>query len=143
MGTATEIMKSLRDVRALRTTAPKQLLGTEIKSETQIDMALETLPEMFSPFKVSYNMIKLNMPMTELMKELQNAKNVLKTKSGDAFPVTSIRPSSSKLKGNGGNKRKKSNKKAHNKSLRRLRKMASPRESALIMERRVTGREAL
>lgn len=45
------------------------------------------------------------------MKELQNAKNVLKIRSGDALTVTSIGPSSSNPKGKGGNKSKKSNKK--------------------------------
>ncbi|XP_075491014.1 uncharacterized protein LOC142529475 isoform X1 [Primulina tabacum] len=88
-----------------------EVLGAEIKSETQVDMALETLPEMFSQFKVSYNMNKLNMSLTELMKELQNAESVLKTKTGDAFVVPSVGPSYSKPKGKNGNKRKKPNKK--------------------------------
>ncbi|XP_075515579.1 uncharacterized protein LOC142550225 [Primulina tabacum] len=87
------------------------VLGAEIKSETQVDMALETLPEMFSQFKVSYIMNKLNMSLTELMKELQNAESVLKTKTGDAFVVASAGPSYSKPKGKNGNKRKKPNKK--------------------------------
>ncbi|KAK6132862.1 hypothetical protein DH2020_033393 [Rehmannia glutinosa] len=55
-----------------------------------VDMALETLPGDVLRFKVSYNMNKLNMSPTEPMKELQNAENVLKTKSGDAFVVTSF-----------------------------------------------------
>ncbi|KAK6151921.1 hypothetical protein DH2020_014556 [Rehmannia glutinosa] len=85
-----------------------EVLGADIKSETQVNMALETLRMMFSQFKVSYNMNKLNMSLTELMKELQNAANILKTKSGDAFVVPSVGSSSSKPNGNGGNKRKKS-----------------------------------
>ncbi|XP_073121818.1 uncharacterized protein [Henckelia pumila] len=76
-----------------------EVLGAEIKSETQVDMALETLPEMFSQFKVSYNMNKLNMSLTELMKELQNAESVLKTQSGDALAVASVGPSYSNRKG--------------------------------------------
>lgn len=50
------------------------------------------------------------MSLIELMMELQNVANVLKTRSGDAHFITSIGPSSSKMKGKGGNKRKKSNK---------------------------------
>ncbi|KAK6139022.1 hypothetical protein DH2020_027233 [Rehmannia glutinosa] len=78
-----------------------EVLGAELESETHVDMTLETLPEMFSQFKVSYNMNKVNMSLTKLIKELQNAENVLKTKSSDAFAVTSVGPSSSKSKGNG------------------------------------------
>ncbi|XP_073152236.1 uncharacterized protein [Henckelia pumila] len=89
-----------------------EVLGAEIKSETQVDMTLETLPEMFSQFKVSYNMNKLNMSLIELMKELQNAESVLKTQSGDALVVAFVGPSYSKPKGKiGNNKRKKPNKK--------------------------------
>lgn len=74
-------------------------------------MALESLPKMFSQFKVSYNINRMIIFLTELMKELQNVENVLKTMSGDALVVTSVRPSSSKSKGKGNNKRKKSNNK--------------------------------
>lgn len=40
-----------------------EVLGAGIKSETQVDMALETLYDMFSQFKVNYNINKLNMPL--------------------------------------------------------------------------------
>ncbi|KAI3471446.1 hypothetical protein Pfo_031193, partial [Paulownia fortunei] len=104
-----------------------EVLGAEIKSETQVDMALETLPEMFSQFKVSYNMNKLNMSLTELMKELQNAENVLKTRGGDALAVTSTGPSSSKPKGKGGNKRKKSNKKGPQQQAKKAKSDGKPK----------------
>lgn len=68
-----------------------EILWAEIKSKTQVDMALETLPDMFPQFKISYNM-----SLTELMKKLQNIKNVLMTKNGDALALTSAGPSSSK-----------------------------------------------
>ncbi|KAI3457782.1 hypothetical protein Pfo_014445 [Paulownia fortunei] len=90
-------------------------------------MALETLPEMFSQFKVSYNMNKLNMSLTELMKELQNAENVLKTRGGDALAVTSTGPSSSKPKGKGGNKRKKSNKKGPQQQAKKAKSDGKPK----------------
>lgn len=83
-----------------------EVLRNEIKSEIQVDMTLETLFEMFSQFRVSYNMNKLNMSLIELMKELQNVENVPKTRSRDALVITFIGPSSSKLKGKRGNKRK-------------------------------------
>ncbi|XP_052209176.1 uncharacterized protein LOC127812697 [Diospyros lotus] len=75
-----------------------EVLGVEIKTQIQVDIALETLPEMFSQFKVNYNMNKLNMSLTELMKDLQNAKSVLKAKIGDAMAIFAG-PSSSKRKG--------------------------------------------
>jgi hypothetical protein len=51
-----------------------EVLKVEIKPETQVDMALETLPEMFSQFKVNYNMNKMEMSLTESMKEVESAK---------------------------------------------------------------------
>ncbi|XP_075507983.1 uncharacterized protein LOC142544833 [Primulina tabacum] len=104
-----------------------EVLGAEIKSETQVDMALETLPEMFSQFKVSYNMNKLNMSLTELMKELQNAESVLKTKTGDAFVVASAGPSYSKPKGKIGNKRKKPNKKGQQQNEKKVKVDGKPK----------------
>ncbi|CAA2966949.1 wall-associated receptor kinase 2-like [Olea europaea subsp. europaea] len=56
-----------------------KVLGVDIDSETQIDMVLETLLEMFSQFIVDYNLHKMDMSLTELMKELQNAESVLKS----------------------------------------------------------------
>jgi hypothetical protein len=46
-------------------------LGAEIKLETQIDMALETLPKMFSQLKVNYNMNTMEMSLTELRMTLR------------------------------------------------------------------------
>ncbi|XP_022850432.1 uncharacterized protein LOC111372359 [Olea europaea var. sylvestris] len=65
-----------------------EVFGAGIDSETQIDMVLETLPEMFSQFIVDYNLHKMDMSLTKLMKELQNAESVLKVRSGSALTVT-------------------------------------------------------
>ncbi|XP_022872449.1 uncharacterized protein LOC111391458 [Olea europaea var. sylvestris] len=112
MDIAAQIMESLQEMFGYQGTPVRdhmlaliarfnvaEVLGAEIQSEMQVDMALETLPEMFSQFKVSYNMNKLNISLTELMKELQNAEAILKTKSGETHAVSSYRPSSSKPKG--------------------------------------------
>ena len=58
-----------------------EVLGAIIDGESQIDMVLETLPDSFSQFKLNYNMGKLNMSLTELMKELQNAEKIIKPSS--------------------------------------------------------------
>ncbi|XP_022883437.1 uncharacterized protein LOC111400244 [Olea europaea var. sylvestris] len=63
-------------------------------------MVLETLPEMFSQFIVDYNLHKMDMSLTELMKELQNAESILKARSGNTFTVTTG-PSHPKLSGKG------------------------------------------
>jgi hypothetical protein len=41
-------------------------------------MVLETLLDSFSQFKLNYNMNKLKMTLTELMKELQIAEKVMR-----------------------------------------------------------------
>ena len=55
-----------------------EVLGATIDPESQIDMVLETLPDLYSQFKLNYNMNKLNMDLTELMKELQAAEKIMK-----------------------------------------------------------------
>ncbi|EXC08067.1 hypothetical protein L484_001473 [Morus notabilis] len=58
-------------------------MGAEIDGETQVDMILETLPEMFDNFKLNYSMNKLNYSLPELIKELQTAETqLLKGKKG-------------------------------------------------------------
>ena len=64
-----------------------EVMGAEIDGETQVDMILETLPEMFDNFKLNYSMNKLNYSLPELMKELQTAETLLlkgKRKNGEA-----------------------------------------------------------
>jgi hypothetical protein len=62
-----------------------EVLGAEIKLDIQVDMALETLPEIFSQFKVNYNINKMKMFLTELMKEFENVEATLKAESDNAF----------------------------------------------------------
>ena len=64
-----------------------EIMGAEIDGETQVDMILETLPEMFDNFKLNYSMNKLSYTLPELMKELQTAETLLlkgKRKIGEA-----------------------------------------------------------
>ena len=64
-----------------------EVMGAEINGETQVDMILETLPEMFDNFKLNYSTNKLNYSLPELMKELQLAETLLlkgKRKNGEA-----------------------------------------------------------
>ena len=47
-----------------------EVMGAEIDGETQVDMAIETLSDMFDAFRLNYSMNKLSYTLTELMKEL-------------------------------------------------------------------------
>ncbi|XP_022858186.1 uncharacterized protein LOC111379089 [Olea europaea var. sylvestris] len=93
-----------------------EVLGTEINFETRIDMVLETLLEMFLDFIVDYNLYKIDMSMTELMKEFQNAETVPKARSGNTLIVIVEYSHSQTSGGKGGNKRNKPNKKKDGKS---------------------------
>ncbi len=76
-----------------------EIMGAEIDGETQVDMILETLPEMFDNFKLNYSMNKLSYTLSELMKELQTAEALLlkgKRKVGEANYTDSRASSSSK-----------------------------------------------
>ncbi|XP_024024749.1 uncharacterized protein LOC112092536 [Morus notabilis] len=77
-----------------------ELMGAEIDGETQVDMILETLPEMFDNFKLNYSMNKLNYSLPELMKELQTAETLLlkgKKRNGKVN-LTKAKPSTSGAK---------------------------------------------
>jgi hypothetical protein len=47
---------------------------------SQTDIVLETLLESFTWFKLNYNMAKINMNISELMKELQAVEKIMKPK---------------------------------------------------------------
>ncbi|EXC06496.1 hypothetical protein L484_000106 [Morus notabilis] len=89
-----------------------ELMGAEIDGETQVDMILETLPEMFDNFKLNYSMNKLNYSLPELMKELQTAEALLlegKKRNGKVH-LAEAKPSTSgakKLKKNRNKKKPK------------------------------------
>ena len=55
-----------------------EILRDKIDGETQVAMILETLPDSFKKFKPNYNMNKLMMSLTELMKELQMVEEIIK-----------------------------------------------------------------
>ena len=82
-----------------------EILGAEIDAESQIDMILETLPESFNQFKLHFNMSKMDMTLSELMKKLQVAEGIVKPKAQAHFFQ-----SSSKLNPKGKKFKKKQNK---------------------------------
>ena len=47
-----------------------KILGAEIDGETQVDLVLETVLNSFKQFKLNYNMNKMVMGLTKLMREL-------------------------------------------------------------------------
>ncbi|XP_022899524.1 uncharacterized protein LOC111412888 [Olea europaea var. sylvestris] len=73
-------------------------LGATIDQETQVDMVLNSLSDMFSQFTVDYHLHKMNMSLTKLMNELQNMESGLKGKVGYAH-ATIASSSGSKPKG--------------------------------------------
>ncbi|EXC13330.1 hypothetical protein L484_012758 [Morus notabilis] len=86
-----------------------ELMGAEIDGETQVDMILETLPEMFDNFKLNYSMNKLNYSPPELMKELQTAETLLlkgKRRNGEVN-LAEAKPSTSGAKKQKKNRNKK------------------------------------
>ena len=66
--------------------------------QSKVDMILETLPTSYNQFKLNYNMNKLDMDLTELMQELQDAQSIMKSKNYVHFVQASS--SGSNLKGN-------------------------------------------
>ncbi|XP_073121805.1 uncharacterized protein [Henckelia pumila] len=117
METAAKIMESLQEMfehqgRQARQAAIRRIMNMHMKHGMPVRDHMLALIGQFNVAEVSYNMNKLNMSLTELMKELQNAESVLKTQSGDALAVASVGPSYFKPKGKiGNNKMKKPNKK--------------------------------
>ena len=83
-----------------------EVLGVDIDGESQVDMILQSLPESFKEFRLSYNMNKKIYSLFELMNELVVVEGILGTSSVDANMVeASI--SQPKSKGNGKKKKKK------------------------------------
>ncbi|XP_022859819.1 uncharacterized protein LOC111380469 [Olea europaea var. sylvestris] len=76
-------------------------LGATIDQETQVDMVLNSLSDMFSQFTVDYHLHKMNTPLTKLMNELQNVESGLKGKGGHAHAAiassSSCKPKAKKL----------------------------------------------
>lgn len=57
-----------------------EILGADMDSQSQIDMILSSLPESFNQYVLNYNMNNLNLSLTELMKSLQGAEELIKSK---------------------------------------------------------------
>ncbi|KAL2505397.1 Uncharacterized protein Adt_21018 [Abeliophyllum distichum] len=85
-------------------------LDTTIDADTQVDMVLDSLPDMFLQFIVDYHLHKMDMSLTKLMNELQNVESDLKAKGSYAYAVIGSSPVS-KPKDGGGKKRKRTSKK--------------------------------
>ena len=57
-----------------------ETLGANIDAQTQVDMILNSLRQSFSQFKLNYNMNQMNFSMSELMRSLQAAEGVIKSR---------------------------------------------------------------
>ncbi|GHB33619.1 hypothetical protein GCM10010392_69100 [Streptomyces clavifer] len=77
-----------------------EILGAEIDAQSQTDMILETLPDSFNQFKLNFNMSKMDMTLSELMKELQAAEAIMKPKAQAHFFQSSskLNPKGKKFK---------------------------------------------
>ena len=77
-----------------------EILGVEIDAESQTNMIIETLPDSFSQFKLNFNMSKMDMTLSELMKELQVAEAIMKPKAQAHFCQSSskLNPKGKKFK---------------------------------------------
>ncbi|XP_022847513.1 uncharacterized protein LOC111370033 [Olea europaea var. sylvestris] len=113
-------------------------LGVTIDQETQVDMMLNSLSDMFSQFTVDYHLHKMNMPLTELMNDLQNVESGLKVKGSHAHTAI-VSSFSSKSKGGIGKKRKRSNKKPG--SNKKSKSNGTPKASVSTMVANDTGRK--
>ncbi|KAL2491167.1 Uncharacterized protein Adt_26795 [Abeliophyllum distichum] len=143
-----EVIRTLQNIRMkLRTTVKDHMLtmighfnvaenlGTTIDQDTQVDMVLNSLPDMFSQFTIDYHLHKIDMPLTELMNELQNVESDLKSKGGDAYAAISSFPVS-KPKCEGGKKKKRGSKMA----IRSI-QMESRKANVSIAVKKDTGRK--
>ena len=55
-----------------------ETLGANIDALTQVDMILNSRPQLFAQFKLNYNMNQMNFSMSKLMSFLQAAEGVIK-----------------------------------------------------------------
>jgi hypothetical protein len=58
-----------------------EVFAATIVPESLVDLVLETLSNSFSHFKLNYNMNKLEMTLTELIKDLQIIEKVIRPQS--------------------------------------------------------------
>ena len=81
-----------------------EVMGATLKEKMKIDIIFESLPDSFNQFKMNYNMNKLNLTTTQLMHELESAKESLIRPASVHLAEGSVKP---KGKPKGGNKNKK------------------------------------
>ena len=81
-----------------------EVLGADIDGESQVDMILQSLLELFMEFRLNYNMNKKVYTLSELMNELVAAKDILGTSSADA-KMAEVSTSHPKSKGKGKKKK--------------------------------------
>ena len=81
-----------------------EVMGATLEKEMKIDIILESLLDSFNQFKMNYNMNKLKLTPTQLMYELESAKESLVKPASVHLAEGSVKP---KRKPKGGNKNKK------------------------------------
>ena len=64
-----------------------EVLGVDIDGESQVDMILQSLTELFKEFRLNYNMNKNIYSLSELMNELVVAEGILGISNVDANMV--------------------------------------------------------
>ena len=64
-----------------------EVLGVDIDGESQVDMILQSLTELFKEFRLNYNMNKNIYSLSELMNELVATEDILGTSNVDANMV--------------------------------------------------------
>ena len=87
-----------------------EVLGVDIDGESQVDMILQSLTELFKEFRLNYNMNKNIYSLSKLMNELVATEGILGISNVDANMVEAS-TSWPKSKGKGKKKKKKKKKK--------------------------------
>ena len=118
-----------------------EVLGVDIDRESQVDIILQSLPELFKEFGINYKMNKNIYTLSELMNELVVAKSILVKAGAD---TNMAKTSSSKPKSKArvvGRRRISPNKKVSKLPMRERRKQkTTPKENVSIVVRKVIGR---
>ena len=118
-----------------------EVLSVDIDRESQVDIILQSLPELFKEFGINYKMNKNIYTLSELMNELVVAKSILVKAGAD---TNMAKTSSSKPKSKArvvGRRRISPNKKVSKLPMRERRKQkTTPKENVSIVVRKVIGR---
>ncbi|KAL5576504.1 hypothetical protein UlMin_018203 [Ulmus minor] len=87
-------------LNVIRYLVEAQSHGSEIDSDTQMEMIFESLSKEFVPFRMIFNLSEKNMSLTELMKQLQAFESMIKSKGIEANLIE-VGNSSKPSNGNG------------------------------------------